>query len=75
MLVSLQAARARSDSFIDWLGLGFCVNRVNSSVVIGRLASIFSRLPLWGSTGVLLVDVGFLWLVCLWCYRRRRPWW
>ena len=30
----LQAARARSDSFIVWLGLGFCLDRMNSSIVI-----------------------------------------
>ena len=48
MLVSLQAARARSDSFIDWLGLGFCVDRIGLSVVMERLASNFSRLPLSG---------------------------
>ena len=48
MLVSLQAAGARSDYFIDWLGLDFCVDRMNSSVVIERLVSNFSRLHLMG---------------------------
>ena len=46
MLVSLQAARARSDSFIVWLGLGFCLDRMNSSIVIEYFASNYSRLPL-----------------------------
>ena len=48
MLVSLSAAGARMNSFVDWLGLGFCVDRANSYFVIERLASIFSRLPLRG---------------------------
>ena len=48
MLVSLLAVLARIDSFVDWLGLGFYMDRVNSSVVIERLAYFLSRLPLGG---------------------------
>ena len=39
MLVSLLVAGASIDSFIEWLGFGFSVDSVNSSVLIKRLAS------------------------------------
>ena len=64
MMLSLLAAGAKVDYFIDWLVLGFGVDRVNSSVMIERLVSFLSRLPLRGSAWVLQVAGCFLWLEC-----------
>ena len=48
MVLSLLAAGAQFNPFVDWLVFGFCVDRVDSSVLIERLASFLSRLPLKG---------------------------
>ena len=48
MLLSLLAVGAKFDPVIDWLVFGSCVDRVDSSVLIERLASFLSRLSLKG---------------------------
>ena len=48
MLASLQAVWARGFPFIDMAVGGFGVDRLISSVLVGRLASFLSSLPLIG---------------------------